>query len=279
MYNLIKDSIITPKNLLQYRNKSGLFTFFYLFVLSVIVAIYAFVFVFSYQNNEIITQATTSCEFQPSGLVCADSLTEGLNLYDFRFYFLNESDSIPTIQADQAFVFQGKNVSVWVEGEILFQSTLYVGDQSIPFDQVMSTFQTMIAVMTILGAIVGSMVLLFFMAIVSTMPFYRLKQFISFKKIFKLVIFAITPLAILLAFYNLLQLPDWSFILLMLLGYRSLILLQRELYYQTYLRIHAKSGTASPDGDPEAPLDSDPTIDSTEPTDETEETHDEDNQD
>ncbi len=271
MYNLLKDSLFTPKNLLQYRNKSGWFTFFYLLFLSIIVAIYSFVFVFSYQTNDIITSASTSCEFQPSGLVCADSVTEGLNLYDLRFYFLNENDAFPAVLTDQSVIFQGKEIFVLLDGDVLFTSSLYVGTEFLSFDYVTSTFQTTIAVMTIIGAIIGSMFLLLFMSVISTLPFLRLRQFIAFKKILKLVIFAVTPLAFLLAFYNLLRLPEWSFILLMLLGYRSLMLLQRELYYQTYLRINAKTTAGTPDGDPEAPTESEEEDDTPDSPDDTEE--------
>jgi hypothetical protein len=84
-----------------------------------------------------------------------------------------------------------------------------------------------------------------FIVLISTMSFLRLKRYIPYKKIFRLVLFASTPMAVLLTFYNLLALPEWAFFLLMFVGYRSIFVLQRELYFQTmvHLQEEAKQST------------------------------------
>jgi hypothetical protein len=67
----------------------------------------------------------------------------------------------------------------------------------------------------------------------------------------KLVIFAISPFAVLMTFYNLINFDDLWFFILMLIAYRSVFMLQRELYYQTYQHLGSFEGLSKPSRQPE----------------------------
>ncbi|PKL00514.1 MAG: hypothetical protein CVV56_05935 [Tenericutes bacterium HGW-Tenericutes-1] len=239
MYNILKDSLISPKNLLKYRNKKGLFTFFYLFLLTAFVSIGSFIYYFKLPSPSLINTSLTSCEYLDEGLSCTSdtySPSEEYQIYGFSTYFLTENATVSDIgvMPDQSMVFSGKNLTFYQNNEAMTSVDLSPLLPNYDFDGVIVFVGKILLVMFLVFSFIGNMLMLLVVTLISTIPFFRLKQYIQYRKIFKLVIFAISPFAILMTFYNLIDFSQWIFFILMLVAYRSVFQLQRELYFQTY---------------------------------------------
>lgn len=239
MYNILKDSLISPKNLLNYRNKKGLFVFFYLFILTVFVSIGSFIYYFKLPNPALINTTLTSCEYLDEGLSCTSdtySPSEEYLIYGFSTYFLNENSIISDIgvMPDQSMVFSGQSLTFYQNNQAMTSVDLSPLLPTYDFDGVIVFVGRILLVMFLVFSFVGNMIMLLIVTLISTIPFFRLKQYIPYRKIFKLVLFAISPFAILMTFYNLIDFSQWIFFFLMLVAYRSVFQLQRELYFQTY---------------------------------------------
>jgi len=244
VYNIVKDSLFQPKSIIKYRNKSGWFAFFYLLILTVFMSIGGAVFYLGFQGNTTISTETTGCDLAVASVVCDEAShinTDKYQLYGYSVFFLDETgvvSDVSTLMDDASIVVQGNSLDFYLSGK--FFSTLRPFSSlpdTMTFDRYFANISTAVLIGSILITFLGNLFLLVFVSLVSTIPFFRLKKYIRFKVIYKLVIFAITPIAFLMTFYNLLDLPEFLFFILMLIGYRSVFLLQRELYYQTMLHL------------------------------------------
>lgn len=239
MYNIAKDSLFQPRLLLKYRNKSGFFTFLYLLVLGLFLSIGAIVYYAGYKTNSVLTPETTGCDLVGGELVCSGGEYDPLNrynLYDYSVYFLNAEENLAILNSQltgQVMVLQGSDVHFFLSGVLISTLPIIPADSTLNLTDFFDTLQTAMVVTVLIVNYLGNLLLLVFLSLISTLPFLRLKKFIPYKKIYRLVIFAITPLAILLTFYYLVDLPELLFFLLMFLGYRSVFILQKELTYQT----------------------------------------------
>ncbi len=251
MYNIAKDSLFQPKSIIKYRNKSGWFAFFYLLILTVFISIGGAVFYLGYQSNTAINTVTTGCDLGVGGVVCDDAMhnnTDKYQLYGYSVFFLDDTGEISdvlTLMDDASIVVQGNSLDFYISGRFFSSLRPFSSlPDTMTFDNYFANISTAVLIGSILITYLGNLFLLVFISLVSTIPFIRLRKFIRFKVIYKLVIFAITPIAFLMTFYNLLDLPEYLFFILMLIGYRSVFLLQRELYYQTMLHLQENaSGT------------------------------------
>lgn len=240
MYNLVKDALFTPKNLLAYRNKSGFFVFMYLVVLSLLISIGGAIHFLSYQGNSVITSETTGCTLTAGQLSCAAPVHDPNNqyaLFGYAVYFLNPDETL-TNPVTTRMVFQGNSLSLTLESGLSYPVDLRnLGLSNIDFDEFFRTFSLAIQITSLLFVIISNFVIMIGVSLVATIPFFRLKQFIPYKKIFRLVVFAMTPFALLLTFYYLLEIPEIVFIILMFISYRSVFVLQRVMTQETFLHL------------------------------------------
>jgi len=244
VYNIAKDSIFQPKLIIKYRNKSGWFAFFYLLILTVFMSIGGAVFYLGYQGNTTISTVATGCDLAAASVVCDDTShnnTDKYQLYDYSVFFLDETGDVSDVitqMDDLSIVVQGNSLDFYISGKFFSSLRPFSSlPEAMTFDKYFANISTAVLIGSIVITFLGNLFMLVFISLISTIPFFRLKKYIRFKIIYKLVIFAITPIAFLMTFYNLLDLPDFLFFILMLIGYRSIILLQRELYYQTMLHL------------------------------------------
>ena len=241
MYNLIKDSLLTPNNLLKYRNKSGLFAFLYLLVMALFVSIGGIVQYVGYQANAVITTETTGCLFQSGELSCEGSNYDQDNkyaLFGYSVYFLDDTASLPIADPNRI-IFQGSQVIIILEDETLYQfSIANMTGTGTNFDDFFKVMTTVIRIFGIFATIVGNFITLIIISLLATIAFWRIKKFVPYRKIFKLVIFAITPFALLLTFYNLLDFSEIILMILMFFSYRSVFILNREMTKETFIHLN-----------------------------------------
>jgi len=258
MYGLVRDSLFTPKNLLKYRNKSGFFTFIYIFLLTTLVSIGGLVYYFSYTGNSVISEETTGCSLISESMVCAGAAHDSdqiYAMYGLSVYFLNETETITDPTAERI-VFKGNSIFFITKqfGTIRMDATQVIA-VSTSFNDFLSAFASTVRFSLVVILFLSNMILVLFVSLLGTIPFFRLRRFIEYKKIFKLVVFAMTPFSVLLTFYNLLALPDILVVILMFFSYRSLFVLQRVLTEQTFLHLtqHADGGGTTEPQNPSIP--------------------------
>ncbi|MGI6392695.1 MAG: DUF1189 family protein [Candidatus Izemoplasmatales bacterium] len=248
MYNIAKDSIFQPKELLNYRHKSGWFTTLYLLVLALFVSLSAIIHYGWYKGNTVITTETTGCTIRSGELVCDQAAYEPGNkfhLYGYSIHFLASDDQVSSIinlMDQQSLVFKGNSMSLYFDGEKKAEVPVFSqSSASLNFDIFFQSIKTGLLLGLLLFHFLGNLFLLLMIGLVSTLPFIRLKKFIPYKTIFKLVIFALTPTALLMTIYNLLDFSEIIFFLLLLIGYRSIYQLQRELHFQTLVHLEKRA--------------------------------------
>jgi len=247
MYQLFLDSLLTPKRILNHRNRSGWFAFLYLLVLSILVSISTFVFVFGYPDNSTITTESTSCSFEQGSLVCADSGLREYHFYGMSWYFLEADETIPSSISSESMVVHGMTLKFYTAGKMEFAFVIPATFQSLGFDTFFHYLINGMKVSIILQGILSNLFLLVMIALLTSISFSRLRMFIPYHKLFKLIIYGLTPIALLLTFFYLLRLPEWLLILMLLLGSRSNLILQRELYIQTGRYLHEQNPSSKPD--------------------------------
>lgn len=236
MYNLFKDAILSPQNLLAYRNKRFWFVFAYVLILSLLVSLGPIVRIMAYSGNSVVTSATTGCTISGNSLICEGANYDPDRAYAFfgySAYFLNSGDS-PADPADQRLVFRGDRLQVFVN-EI---QTMDVGLSGLlssgsDFDAFMADFSMIIRYGSAPAAILSSALLFLSTALLGTLLFLRLFPYVRYRVIFKLVLFALAPASLVFTFNNLLGLPAILFWILLFLALRSVSLLQMILARET----------------------------------------------
>lgn len=237
MYRLFVDSLLNPKALLDYRNKSGWFTFGYTFILVVMMSISAVVFLAGFPWANPVTSEQTGCELVDQSLVCEAS--DGVrmqSMFGLSVYFFNADETVPTTIDSQSLVIQGDSIYFYNGGTPGYQ-VRFTQMGAVAFDPLFSQLYSMIRISVFLFALFQNGVFFFMLVLISTMSVLRLRQFIPFKKLFRLVLFASTTIAVLITFYNLLPVPEWVIFLVLIIGIRPHFILQKELTTQTMIHL------------------------------------------
>ncbi|QWB99604.1 DUF1189 domain-containing protein [Mycoplasmatota bacterium] len=237
MYNIIRESIINPKGLIKYHSKKGWFVSLYILFLAVLLSVSMFVFLLAYDNPTVNNQ-TTACQVVDQSFVCDenDNLNTNFEIYGVPMYFLTESQDVRDVSVSEL------DVAIIVQGDQAYyrlgtstMTALDISDYESVSDFYSGIKSTIVLSMVIFTIIQNVMIMLFII-LVSTIPFLRFKKEIRYKKIFKMVTFASTPIAILLLINNMLNFGTLVFFILMFLGYRSIFSLQKELYVRSMAR-------------------------------------------
>lgn len=252
MYNVMKDSLFEPKKILKYRNKSGGFVFLYIVLLILIMSVDAFVFYGGYDQNSIINESTTGCVIEESGLSCADDhdpLT-AYNIYGFSVYLFDDETEVSDLQAapGMMLVMKGETLTFYLDGSEMYHIAV---DTQMTLGGFFASVTTGMMIASIVVSVLSKAIILMFVILISTLPFLRLKRYIRYGKIFKLVVFASTPIAFLFTFYYLLNIPDLLFFILMFVAYRSIYVMQKELYYRTMMHLQKQQQEENEDSDDE----------------------------
>ncbi len=251
MFEIFTNSILYPKNIIQYHNKKGGFVFLYILILIILMSIATFVFYISVKP-EVVSSEVSGCQVVESVLVCDGTnydLNQNYEIYDFNLYLLDETSEITDITDLETFsmVLKGSNLTVIVGDrqirEISFLTTYGINT----IEDAASVLTTSIIIAGVVLGILSNLVIIMFIILISTIPFLRFKKMISYKKIFKMVVFASTPMAFLLTIYNLLNFNDLIFFVLMFFAYRSIFALQRELYVRTIIKAEYQNQGQEPD--------------------------------
>ena len=240
MYSLFRDSILFPKNLLAYRNKRFWFVFFYLLILAALVSLPLIIRIAAYSGNSDISTAETGCSIAGGTLVCEGPAYDPDRAYAFfgySVYFVNPGDLISEPAASRM-VFQGSGMYLYLNGVqsmgVDLSSLLTSGSS---FDELMTGLESLVRYLSAPYTIFANLILLLSFALLGTLFFSRLFAFVRYGVIYKLVLFAMTPVALFLTFNNLFSLDTILFWVLLFVSYRSVFVLQQVLTRETLLHL------------------------------------------
>jgi hypothetical protein len=241
MFSILQDSIFNPKGLVKQVNRSGWFVFFYLVVMALFMSIGNFVAYLSY-DNPTVTEETTGCSLVDNQIVCDGDNYDIDNLfyvYGIRVYFLGESstiDDIPNMEID-SLVVQGDSVGLYLNKTFVGALGVFSPEYGYTnLDDAFNAVLTILLVSSLVSNFLMNFLLIIGVVLISTIMFSRYRKFIRYRKLFKLTVFAITPVALLITFFNMLQFDMIIFFILSILAYRTLFILNRHLYMQMALR-------------------------------------------
>ncbi len=245
MFKILHDSIFDPKALVKQVKRSGWFVALYILIMAIFMTIGPIVSYFSYENSALDYE-TTGCRLGDSGLVCDGDNYNPNNfymLYGIRVFMLSETDSVDMITnlGDSSLVFQGTSMTMYMGTTPLMTSPSYINTELYAnIDEAMDSMSTMFLVSGILGSLFMNLLMILVIILVSSLMMLRYRDQISYKNIFKLVTFGVTPLALVITFFHLVNINVWIFFIVALFAYRTLFVLNSELYLQSMLR---KQGT------------------------------------
>lgn len=263
MFQIFRDSLFDPKKIITYQNKRTSTFIFYILLLSLFMTTGTLMFYFGFSSNSTINSNTTGCSITQNSLSCTGvehDPNEAFILYDFTFYFLDESESIEDINMleSEIMVFQGNSISLYRNGnEYLSWSSVDLLAASPDFDTMMSAFSSGILIVSIFVAYMLNLLLLLFWILISTVAFSQYRRYMKFGQIYKLVGFATTPVAAVIAFNSLVYMSNTVFFILFLGSYYSLYFLRRSLSLQIYEKMKAVMPTIKEDLEEQSDEDSD----------------------
>lgn len=246
MFNILHDSIFNPKGLVKQVNRSGWFIFLYLIVMAIFMSLGSFVAYFSYDNS-LITSETTGCSLVNHELVCDGEnydLENMFYIYGTRVFFLDKDASITDLSdiGESSIIIQGDSVTLYFNNSPLASEALFSTEYGIlTFEEGITTLENFFLITSIVTNLLSNLFLIIMIILISTLMFIRYRKEIKYRKIFKLVTFAVTPVALLITFYNLLQFDSIIFFVLAFFAYRTLFNLNRQLYIQILSRKYAES--------------------------------------
>jgi hypothetical protein len=253
MHNLITDSLLFPQNLLKYRQKSGLFVFFFVLIMALFVSLDGIIFFIGYSGNSTVTTATTGCTFEGGALSCqgADYAPDHRFAYfGYSLYFLEEGDVL-TDPESQRIVLQTSSLRIFANGTELYQWDLSMAMTDTSFDDFFATLTTAVRWSGGVFLIISNILVILGIALMTSLSFLRIARFVRYKVIFKLVLFALTPFVLLLTLYNLLEFHLIIFFLLMAISYRSVFVLLQVLTRETYIHLNEMENAGGTGSTPE----------------------------
>ncbi len=251
MFEVFTNSIVFPKNLINYHNKKGGFVFLYILFLVVLMSLATIVFFISHKP-QAITEENTGCTIVDNYLVCTGenyNINNRFDMYDFDIHFLSDTDDIANVTNRDVFtiILQGSLLTVFVgDNEVNSFNFLQTYDIN-SLEEVTSILKNSVITAGIFIGLISNTFIIVFIILISTIPFMRFRQLISYKKIFKMLTFAATPMAFLFAIYNLVNFDTIIFFILMLFAYRSVFVLQREIQFRVINRSSGGSNTQGKD--------------------------------
>ena len=242
MFRILQDSIFNPKGLVKQVNRSGFFVFLYLLVMAIFMSIGTFVAYAAYENPTFTTE-TTGCFLQEEAIVCDGDNYDVDNLfyvYGFRVYFLDSDmsiDDIPNLDSDFLIV-KGESITFYLNQSAMGSLPVFTDQYgATTLEDGMQTMVQFILITSIASSLITNFFLILAIVLISSLMFIRYKKFIAYKKLFKLITYAITPVALLITFYNLIQFNFIIFFIVSIFAYRTLFTLNRELYTQMMIRL------------------------------------------
>jgi len=241
MFRILQDSLFNPKGLIKQVNRSGWFIVLCLLVMAIFMSLSTYVVYASYESSSFDYEST-GCKLVDNKVVCDGenySLDTIQDVYGIYIYFLNENsttDDIVTMESE-CIVIQGDEATLYVGGNSL--TSLAIFNSNIGYTSLvegMKAITSYVLWTSIITSTITNLILIIIIVLIGSLMFLRYKPFIKYKKLFKLVVYGVFPIALLITLYNLLDFNSTIFFILAIFAYRTLFILNRELYKELLIR-------------------------------------------
>jgi hypothetical protein len=206
--------------------------------------------------KSIFTEETVGCRISDQVLVCDGENYDPTNefkIYSFNVYFLEEGLDYKSYVDPETLnvVFQGSGYKLYFTDLIASGIDLFSEDFSITsIEEAAANVSTVIITASVVTQLFRNIFLIMIFVLISSISFLRYKNYIEYKKMFKLIVFAVTPITIIFALYNMIQFEYFIFIILLFISYRSVFVLQREIYQRVlYKKLQDQQQHKSQDDD------------------------------
>jgi len=262
MFKRVRDSLVYPKEILNYRKDHLFFVLLYLFFFAIILSSGTVIDVIKYDGlanaykasiEEEMTVVTQDCEILDATLICAGEYY--INLYEepvFAVYLFSKdiSDFSEYPSSNYSFVFNEDKVYIFIAGINSF--TIQISDlpiqlQNIDFDnqindstafysnifsgidELLMGYKNIWGPMLIaIEIIISSLFYLIFILVSSWFLKMRYKV-IPFKETFTMTTYSSTSLFIILTFYSMLELNIFIIVILLVISFRQNGIMSREI--------------------------------------------------
>ena len=143
--------------------------------------------------------------------------------------------------------FDGEKIFIYSDSVISNSITLpQDNNAALSFNQVVSMIKIGLFIGDTFRVLLNSIMSIIFFIFISSLTFLRYRKEIKYSLIFKLVAFAVTPVAIVFTLYSLITFDIIIFYVLLFLAYRSIFVLNKEIFKQVELRkIHGEDAINS----------------------------------
>lgn len=233
MYNTLRFSLFEPRKIIRYKDKSIGYALVFLVILTLFMSIGSFTFYLGYNVPSTVNSTSCACELVDGeiiGLDTHDPTTE-FDMYGIPVYVLASGETLsdlPTIE--DALVFHGEQLLVYSSSKLkmTFDLTKTLAS-STTLDQVFEHVRIITMWSIIAFNVVVNFLLMLLVAFVSTLPLLQYRHILKYKQNFVLTSIALSPVAIVFTFYNLISIPSFIFFIAILLSYRSTMVLRREI--------------------------------------------------
>lgn len=258
MFSILRDSLFDPKKIITYKNTKTSKAILYLFILALLMSAGPIVAYLRFDSNSVITSETTGCSIESARLVCEGTnhdANDPFYLYDYTFYFLDESESVNDISMIDSYVmvFQGTDISIYQSQELyLTWSISSILSMTTDFDAMIGSFQSGILSVSIFLTYFSDVFLIFFFVLISSLPYLSIRKYYSYGMLFRLTAYAITPSAAVFAFYSLINMPEMVFWILLIGSFYASFIMRRSLSEDLYSKTHPEQPSSVNSGDEES---------------------------
>jgi len=241
MFNILHDSIFNPKALVKQVNRSGWFIFLYVIIMAVFMTLGPAVSYIRYDNSNFDYE-NTGCQLQENLVVCDGENYDPEALYyisDIKVYLLDVDMEFTSMAVPNqaAILVQGDSISLYFGLMQISSAPIFGTDfEFTTIEEGIAMFSNVILLANIVASFINNLIVIILITLISTLMFMRYRKEIRYSKLFKLTAMAITPVALLITFYNIVVFDDWLFFALGFFAYIPMFRLNRELFYQSMMR-------------------------------------------
>lgn len=237
MFKILQNSLFSPKDLLKETKRSWWFVILFIMVLAIFMSLGNSVRFIAYEGSTI-NDETTNCTLVDNQIVCSDpnnSYTAMFNMYSFRVYFLNADQTVAEIpQMDEmALVFQGDQANIYVSGQGTIGFKVFTEENGFTtISEGVDYLESSLLIGMLIMNYISNLILIVIFILIASLMFSRYKNVMSYGNRFKLATFGSTTIALVMTFYNIISMHFIVFFILIMLAYRTLTAINRELYFR-----------------------------------------------
>lgn len=233
MYNTLRFGLFEPKKIMQFKDKSPFYALVFLAILTLFMSIGSFTFYLGYHVPSTLNAESCACVLTDGEITALDGhlATTEFVMYNIPVYVLTQGEDISVLPAlEDAFVFSGHRLLVYSSSKVILNVNLSDTLSGSPdLDTVFETVRVYTMWTIIAFNVLINFGLIVLVTLFSTLQLLQYRRMLTYRQNFVMTSIALSPVAIVMTFYNLLSIPSIVFFIALLISYRSMMVLRREV--------------------------------------------------